>query len=85
MAGPCWTDPYILYLKEGFLPEQKRETEVIRRKDVRFWLLKDLKLYKRSFSGPYLLCVHPEVVEDLLYEIHEGICGSHTGGRSLAH
>uniref|UniRef100_A0A2N9H6S9 Uncharacterized protein n=1 Tax=Fagus sylvatica TaxID=28930 RepID=A0A2N9H6S9_FAGSY len=27
----------------------------------------------------------PSLVEDLLYEIHEGICGSHTGGRSLAH
>uniref|UniRef100_A0A2N9FTJ7 Uncharacterized protein n=1 Tax=Fagus sylvatica TaxID=28930 RepID=A0A2N9FTJ7_FAGSY len=35
--------------------------------------------------GPYLLCVHPSLVDDLLYEIHEGICGSHTGGRSLAH
>ena len=52
---------------------------------MRFWLSKDSKLYKRSFSGPYLLCVHPEIVEDLLYEIHEGICESHTGGRSLAH
>uniref|UniRef100_A0A2N9GCT6 Integrase catalytic domain-containing protein n=1 Tax=Fagus sylvatica TaxID=28930 RepID=A0A2N9GCT6_FAGSY len=27
----------------------------------------------------------PSLVDDLLYEIHEGICGSHTGGRSLAH
>uniref|UniRef100_A0A2N9I314 Reverse transcriptase domain-containing protein n=1 Tax=Fagus sylvatica TaxID=28930 RepID=A0A2N9I314_FAGSY len=26
-----------------------------------------------------------EIIEDLLYEMHEGICGSHTGGRSLAH
>uniref|UniRef100_A0A2N9GEY5 RNase H type-1 domain-containing protein n=1 Tax=Fagus sylvatica TaxID=28930 RepID=A0A2N9GEY5_FAGSY len=34
---------------------------------------------------PYLLCVHPNLVDDLLFEIHEGICGSHTGGRSLAH
>ena len=59
--------------------------EVIRRKAARFGLSKDLKLYRRSFSGPYLLCVHPEVVEDLLYEIHKGICGSHMGGRSLAH
>ena len=30
------------------------------------------KLYKRSFSGPYLLCVHPETVEILLEELHEG-------------
>jgi ribonuclease HI len=84
-VGPCWMDPYVIYLKEGVLPEQKKEAEIIRRKAVRFWLSKDSKLYKRSFSGPYLLCVHPDIVEDLLYEIHEGICGSHTGGRSLAH
>ena len=84
-VGPCWMDPYITYLKEGVLPEQKKEAEIIRRKAARFWLSKDLKLYRRSFSGPYLLCVHPDIIEDLLYEIHEGICGSHTGGRSLAH
>lgn len=39
----------------------------------------------RSYSGPYLLCVHPEAVEPLLEELHEGICESHTGGRSLVH
>ena len=42
-------------------------------------------MYKRSFSGPYLLCIHPETSKLLLEELHEGICGSHTGGRSIAH
>ena len=42
-------------------------------------------LYKRSFSGPYLLCIHLEALELLLEELHEGICGSHTRGRSIAH
>ena len=32
-----------------------------------------------------MLCVHPEMTEFLLEELHEGICRSHTGGRSLAH
>ena len=84
-VSPCWMDPYVHYLKEGVLLEQKKEAEIIKRKAMRFWLSKDLKLYKRSFLGPYLLCVHLDIVEDLLYEIHEGIYGSHTGGRSLAH
>uniref|UniRef100_A0A2N9HLW7 Integrase catalytic domain-containing protein n=1 Tax=Fagus sylvatica TaxID=28930 RepID=A0A2N9HLW7_FAGSY len=70
-VGPCWMDPYVLYLKEGILPEQRKEVEVIRRKAPRFWLSKDSKLYRRSFSRPYLICVHLGVVEDLLYEIHE--------------
>ena len=84
-VGPCWMDPFVLFLKDSILPEDKKEVEGIKRKASRFWLSKDLKLYKQSFSGPYFLCVHPDIVQDLLYEIHEGICRSHTGGRSLAH
>ena len=54
-------------------------------KNARFWLFEDQKLYKHSFSGPYLLCIHPETLELLLEKLHEGICGSHTGGISLSH
>ena len=78
-------DPIVLFLKEDVLPESKFEADKIRRKAPRFWLSEDQKLYKRSFSGLYLLCVHLEVVELLFEEIHEGICGSHTGGKSLYH
>ena len=71
--------------ERDILPEEKPEAEKIRRKAPRFWLSEDKKLYKRSFSGPYLLCAHPEASESLLEELHEGICGSHIGGRSLSH
>ena len=82
---PSWMDSIIRFLKEDILPVKKIEANKIRRKVTSYWLSKDHKLYKRSFSGPYLLCVHPELTESLLEELHEGICGSHTGGRSLAH
>ena len=74
-----------LFLERDILPEEKSEAEKVRRKAPRFWLSKDRKLYKRSFSGPYLLCVHPEVSESFLEELHERVCGSHIGGRSLSH
>ena len=77
-------DSIVLYLREDILPEDKLEAEKIRRKAPCFWLFKDQKLYKRSFSRPYLLRVHPEVTKLLFKELHEGICGSHTGGRSLS-
>ena len=70
---------------EDVLPEDKSKAEKVRRKAPRFWLSKDQKLYKRSFSGLYLLCIYPEAIELLLEELHEGIYGSHTGGRSLSH
>ena len=84
-AGPSWMDPLVLFLKHDTLPGDKVEADKIKRKASRFWLSEDSKLYRRSFSGPYLLCVHPEATELILEELHEGICGSHTGGRSLSH
>ena len=42
-------------------------------------------MFKCSFSGPYLLYIHPKASELLLEELHERICGSHTGGKSLSH
>ena len=78
-------DPIVLFLKEDILPEDKLEADKVWRKAPRFWLSEDQKFYKRSFSGPYLLCIHPEASEILLEELHKGICGSYTGGRSLSH
>ena len=83
--GPSWLDPISLLLERDILLEEKSEAEKVRRKAPRFSLSEDRKLYKRSFSGPYLLCVHPEASESLLEELYEGVCGSHTGGRSLSH
>ena len=84
-AGPSWMDSIMQFLKEDILPEEKIEADKIRKKATSYWLSEDSKLYRRSFSGPYLLCVHPDQAESLLEEMHEGIYGSHTEGRSLAH
>ena len=78
-------DFILLFLEKDILPEEKFEAEKVRRKAPWFWLSEDRKLYKCSFSGPYLFCVHPEALESLLKKLHEGVCGSHNGGRSLSH
>ena len=78
-----WIDPIIAYLQNRTLPENRKESEWIRHKSLGYWVSKEGKLYKRSYLGPYLLCVHPEAVEVLLEELYEGICGSLIGGRSL--
>ena len=83
--GLSWMDSISLFLKKDILPQEKSKAEKVRRKAPRFWLSEDRKLYKRFFSGPYLLCVHPEASESVLEELHEGIYGSHIGGRSLSH
>ncbi|XP_030958975.1 uncharacterized protein LOC115980921 [Quercus lobata] len=84
-VGPSWMDPIVLFLKEDILLEEESEVDKVQRKAPRFYLFEDQKLYKCSSFGPYLLCIHPKTMELLLEELHEGICGSHTGGRSLSH
>ena len=69
-AGPSWMDSIVLFLKEDALLEEKSKADKVRRKVPQFWLSEDQKLYKRSFSSPYLLYVHPEMVEPLLEELH---------------
>ncbi|XP_075671041.1 uncharacterized protein LOC142640683 [Castanea sativa] len=81
-VGPSWMDSTVLFLKDNILPEEKVEADNVRRKAPQFWLSENHKLYKRSFYGSYLLCIHPNAMEPLLEELHVGICGSHTGGRS---
>ena len=78
-------DSVIQFLREDTLLEERIEADKIQKKATRFWLSENQKLYKRSFLGPYLLCIHPEMIESLLEELHEGICESRIGGRSLAH
>ena len=78
-------DLVVSFIKNWMLPEDRTEAEKIQRKAPRYWLSGEQKLYKRSYSCPYLLCIHLKVVEALLEELYEGIRGSHTGGRSLSH
>ena len=78
-------DSIARFLREDILLEERMEVDKIRRKATSYQLSENHKLYKRSFLGPYLLCVHPKLTESLLEELHEGICGSHIEGRSLAH
>ena len=84
-VSPSWMDSIVAFLKEGTLPNDKGEVDKFRKKAPRFLLFEEQKLYKRSYSRPYLLYIHLKAVEPLLEELHEGICGSHTKGRSLSH
>uniref|UniRef100_A0A2N9F125 Integrase catalytic domain-containing protein n=1 Tax=Fagus sylvatica TaxID=28930 RepID=A0A2N9F125_FAGSY len=42
-------------------------------------------LYKMGFSRPHLRCLSPEEANYVIREVHEGVCGNHSGARSLAH
>nr|CAN72485.1 hypothetical protein VITISV_002718 [Vitis vinifera] len=79
-----WTHDIAKYLRTGTLPEDPKQAHKIRVQASRFTLIGGY-LYKRSFTGPYLRCLGHSEAQYVLAELHEGICGNHTGGRSLAH
>jgi len=41
-------------------------------------------LFRHGFTQPILTCVNGDECTRIMAELHEGICGSHMGGRSLA-
>lgn len=77
-------DPISDYLAHGVLPEDKAEARRVRYRSSRYLIINN-KLYKRGFSLPYLRCLTPDEANYVLREIHEGVCGNHSGTRSLAH
>ncbi|GFZ01679.1 hypothetical protein Acr_15g0002880 [Actinidia rufa] len=81
--SPTWMDEIIAYLQNGILPKEKLQARRLQYRSAKFCIFNG-KLYKRSFSGPLLKCLRPEEAEYVLKEIHEGICGNHSGARSLA-
>ena len=65
-------------------PDEKEAARKLKVQAVRFVLIKDV-LYKRGFSRPYLRCLGTEEADYVMREVHEGICGNHSGSRSLVH
>ncbi|GKV35987.1 hypothetical protein SLEP1_g44174 [Rubroshorea leprosula] len=83
-STPSWTDSTVSFLRDGVIPEEKQEAMKLRKKASRY-ILVDGVLYKRSFSLPLIRCLNPYEAKYALREVHEGVCGSHVGARTLAH
>ncbi|KAI5337618.1 hypothetical protein L3X38_016889 [Prunus dulcis] len=82
--SPTWMDPILQFLQNQTLPANSTEARRVRYRSARYLIING-SLYKRGFSLPYLRCRTPEEGHYVLREIHEGICGNHSGARSLAH
>ncbi|XP_057724061.1 uncharacterized protein LOC130940023 [Arachis stenosperma] len=78
-----WQHPYIQYLRSGLIPEEVENKNKFRRQASYYTLLND-NLYRRGFSRPLLKCLNRVDADLVLSEAHEGICGIHSGARSLS-
>jgi hypothetical protein len=79
-----WMTPIINYPEDETLPSDPVEARKLKIRSVRFALMQGV-LYKRGLSLPYLCCLDKAEVNYVMREIHEGICGNHSGARSLVH
>ena len=79
-----WMYPIIDYLKDSKLLEDRNQARKLRLKAAWYMLLEGA-LFKKSLSILLLSCVMKEESQIVLKTIHSGICGNHSGGRSLAH
>ncbi|GKV17031.1 hypothetical protein SLEP1_g27587 [Rubroshorea leprosula] len=83
LSTPSWTIPLINYIQSGELHEDQSAAKLIKRRAANFTLL-DNQLYKRAASMPLLRCLTPYETEYAMREVHDGVCGTHIGGRTLA-
>lgn len=52
-------------------------------KKVAHYLFIDGDLYRWGYSTPLLNCISSKEAEYVVRELHEGVCGMHTGQRAL--
>ncbi|XP_074299868.1 uncharacterized protein LOC141631042 [Silene latifolia] len=80
---PDWRVPYINWLRDRTLPEDRKEAQSFRIKAFRYILIDNI-LFRKSLAGPCLRCLNKEEAETVMHDVHGGECGKHAGGRSLS-
>ena len=74
--GPSLMSSIFSYLRNGTLRKDRSEAVNMKAR---------VACYRRSFSGPYQICVPLVELEQIMEKVHRGICSAHIGGRSLCH
>jgi len=79
-----WMNSLVDYLRDGTLPLDFKEANCIQKKPQWFLLYERDPLQEGICRTAILRCTTREERRKTLEEIHEGECGAHIRGRSLA-
>lgn len=82
-SPPDWRIPFIRYLSNGEVPENKWEARRLKAKCANYVLI-DGRLHRWTSAKVLLTCLNTEEAALAMAETHEGGAGNHSGGRSLA-
>jgi hypothetical protein len=83
MIEETWMQPYLAYMINKTLPEDTVEAKRIIQRSKAFVILQG-KLYKKSISGVLQRCITPQEGQEILKDIHAGVCGHHASSRAIA-
>ncbi|KAG7529790.1 Reverse transcriptase domain [Arabidopsis suecica] len=78
-----WRILIIDYIERGITPPDKWEARKLKAQSARYCIT-ERRLMKRRIAGPYMVCTYGQQTKDLMKSMHEGQCGSHCSGRTLA-
>ncbi|RDX83637.1 Tf2-6, partial [Mucuna pruriens] len=78
-----WMMPIFNYLQSVETPDNPEEALKVVKEATKYTLLRQ-NLYRRGFSFPLLRCLEDEESTYVIEEVHEGVSGTHIGGRALA-
>jgi len=78
-----WRAPITRYIRSGELPSDPSERTKLKPRACSFTLVEGT-LYKRGFITPLIKCLGPDQTQEVLADVHDGICDQHLGAKALA-
>jgi ribonuclease HI len=82
MIEETWMQPYLAYMINKTVPKDTVEAKRVIRRSKAF-VVSQGKLYKKSISGILQRCVTPQEGQEILKDIHAGVCGHHASSRAI--
>jgi ribonuclease HI len=80
-----WRKPFLDYFNHGTLPNDPVERRCLQQR-LPSYIQKAGVLYRRSFGhGILLCCVSRKEADQILLEMHKGVCGGHQSGAKMYH
>ena len=76
-----WMEPFLKYLQQGTIPENEEKGWM---RKVACYTLIGGELFRRGFNTLLLKCIPKEKANYVMQEIHEGICGYHSGPKTMS-
>jgi hypothetical protein len=83
IQGEDWRASIMAYLRHYYEPDRAIEQMRMQQR-AQLYQIVDNDLYKISILGPFLHCVLKAEGQQILSNVHAGVCGCHIGAKALA-